>query len=427
MTRPCALLVVLLVTPVLHADVLVVDAAGGGDFTTLTAAVAAAASGDTLLMRDGTYVEPGPVVIDGKALHVTGEWDGTGFGPRVTILSGLVIRNLTPNHHVVLQNLAIEGLDGTSTSAPVPAIALIDNSSHVRVQSCVLYGGDGLDNAAPDGAPAVDVSSSLSTALVGSEAYGGEGKSGFDYFAKIGDGGPGVWIADGQVLISHGSAIGGDGGGNAEGSDIVDGGAGGAGIEHSSGSLLMAAGFAQGGDGGFAWYFYGDGGDGGPGIATNGFSIAWLLGGSHSKGGGGGDSIWDDDGADGEPISGPATLLTDFGGRELGFDLTSPAREGQAGVMVLDGNAEDTTFVFASLALHQLPFSGYQGVLLLAPTALLGPFVLGPPGDVSVPFVVPDLPAGMEALVVHVQPAYSGPDGVNLGAGRVLTLLDAAF
>jgi hypothetical protein len=424
MTRPCVLLAVLLVTPVLHADVLVVDSAGGGDFTTLTAAVAAAASGDTLLMRDGTYVEPGPVVIDGKALHVTGEWDVAGFGPRVTILSGLVIRNLTPNQRVVLQNLAIEGLDGTSTSASMPAIALIDNSSHVRVQSCVLYGGDGLHNAYPDGALAVEVASSLSTALVDCKAFGGEGKSGFDHFEKSGDGGPGVWIADGQVLISHGSATGGDGGVNIGGGD---GGAGGAGVEHSSGSLLMAAGFAQGGDGGFAEYNYSDGGDGGPGLVTNGFSIAWLLGGSHSNGGVGGDSLHGDDGADGQPFSGPANLLTDFGGKVHGFDLRSPVREGQVGVLVLDGDPQDTTLVFASLAPHQLPLSGYQGVLLLAPTALLGPFVLGPPGDVGVPFVVPDLPVGTEALAVHVQPAYSGPDGVDLGPGFVLTLLDGAF
>ncbi len=160
-------------------------------------------------------------------------------------------------------------------------------------------------------------------------------------------------------------------------------------------------------------------------MGATGFAL--LMGGSGASGGEGGWSDVGPAGEDGLDLFDPAGLLTNFGGTLHAFDVTSPLREGQTGTLVLGGDPTDTTLLFASVTLHQLPFPGYQGVLMLAPTALLGPFVIGPPGNQDVPFLAPDLPAGVEVLIVHVQPAFAGTDGVNLGAGRVLTLLDAAF
>jgi hypothetical protein len=117
--------------------------------------------------------------------------------------------------------------------------------------------------------------------------------------------------------------------------------------------------------------------------------------------------------------------VTDFGGSPHGFDLTSPIREGQGGVLHLDGNHTDAALLFASLAPHQLSFTGKQGVLMLFPTALIGPIAL--PGQGDLPFTAPALPASLEALNVHLQAVYAGGDGVVIGPGRVLTLLDASF
>ena len=57
-------LLVLLVTPALRADVLIVGEPA--HFGTLSEAIASAADGDTIVIRLGVYQEGPPVVIDGK-------------------------------------------------------------------------------------------------------------------------------------------------------------------------------------------------------------------------------------------------------------------------------------------------------------------------------------------------------------------------
>lgn len=418
MKRIRLLLAVLALAPIAGAEVIVVDAAGGADFTTVTAAVAASVNGDTILIRSGTYAEVAPVVIDGKALTLAGEW----LSGVVNITPGLVVRNLTPGKIVVLQNLTLTGAPSAALLAPTSALTLKDNVAHVRVQMCNLFGGKGAHNDGAYGAAAVDVTNSLSTALVSCLAEGGDGQGSNSFAEFVGDGGAGLWLLGGQVLVSDTILRGGDGGG----SDIdswAQGGSGGHGLFQDSGTLLVVSSSLRGGKGGGAQH----GGAGGDGLSMSSAGFAWLLGGSSSSGGQGGFSDDGPTGANGLGISDPAHIVTNYGGSAHLFDVTSPLREGQQGSLVLKGKPGNTVLVFASLKLHQLPLIGYDGVLMLFPTELIGPFVIGPPGNQVVTIVAPDLPAGMESLLVHVQPAYLGAGGAVLGTGRVLTLLDAGF
>ena len=415
-------LVLLVAAPMVRADVLVVDAAGGGDFTTLTAAVAAAADGDTLLVRDGEYVEEAPVVIAGKAIAVVGEWSASLFDLGVTIRPGLVVTGMAPGEQVVLQNLVIFGALGTSTAAPMPALALTNNDTHVRVQSCRLLGGTGAHNSHPDGVAAVSITDSYSTALIGCFVFGGGGQFSPSLSVIAGSGAPGIALDVGQVLASACDVRGGLGGGNIIGG-WAQGGDGGAGIAQLSGGVLVHGSSVSGGDGGTSHF----GGDGGDGLAMGGPGFALLMGGSFADGGQGGFSDVGPDGVDGVGILDPGGQVTDFGGSPHGFDVTSPVREGQVGTLLFEGDTTDKALLFVSLSMHQIALPGYQGVLMLSPSALLGPFVIGPPGNLSIPFVVPSLPPALESLRIHIQPAYSGTGGTDLGTGRVLTILDSSL
>ena len=415
------LLAVLVLAPLARAGVLVVDSGGGGDFTTVSAAVAAAADGDTILVHAGTYVEAGPVVIDGKPLSIVAEWRPASQLPSVKIQPGLEVRNLAPGEFVILENLELRGAISTPTSAATAGLVLHDNNSHVRAQGCTVTGGDGASNVFPDGAAAVDVQNSYSTALTGCYLDGGAGQFSPTLSIVTGNGGPGLALAGGQVHLSHSFASGGSGGSDAIGG-FGQGGDGGDGIAHASGTLLLVSSVARGGDGGTSFH----GGDGGDGLHLSATGFAWLMAGSGSSAGDGGPSDEGPDGADGLFISDPGSIVVDYHGHPHGFDVTSPVREGQAGSLILEGDATDSTLLFASLAPHQLAFPAKQGVLMLSPTSLIGPFALGS-GSATLPFVAPVLPASLPVLNVHVQPIYLGADGVVLGPGRVLTLLDAAF
>jgi hypothetical protein len=415
------LLALLCSAPSARASVIVVDVAGGGDHLTLTAAVAAAANGDTILVRSGVYIEPGLVVVDGKSLTIAGDYPGVGGLPVVTIQPGLIVRNLAPGKPVLIQNLALTGAPSSPGNSNAPLI-LRDNVSHVRLQQCRFLGGVGSTNSTADGLPGIDAINSLSVALVGCRSDGGEGHFGPNQGDVCGQGGPALAQEGGSFVVYDSELRGGRGG-----SDNIGGcgqaGHGGQGYLRLSGPLLLVGSSTRGGDGGIGFYG-GDGGDGGDGLHLVSLQPALLLGGTTASGGipGFGDN---GHGSDGIDIYDPRNISSDFGGVQRGFELSSPVEAGGLGSLKLDAPASDFALVFFSLDLHQLPYPGYQGALMLAPSMLLGPVLIGPPGNLSLGFGVPPLSGGLQSLDVHVQPAYIGPSGARLGPARVLTLVDA--
>jgi len=367
-------------------------------------------------------VETSAVVIDGKPLSIVANWFDPQFGPSVEIRPGLLVRNLSPNEFVILENLNLVGATGTTTTAATAGLTLLNNNSHVRAQACYFTGGDGGSNAFPHGAPGVDVQNNYSTALTGCRLFGGEGQFSPTIGIVTGKGGAGVALAGGQVHLSNSLVSGGAGGSDAVGG-FGQGGEGGAGVAHTSGTLLLVSTVAHGGEGGTSFH----GGDGGDGLQLGAGGFAWLMAGSGGYGGSGGLSDAGPNGDPGSPIVDPSGISVNYGGTPHDFDVTSPVHEGEGGTLTFGGDFQSSKLVFASLSLHQLPFPDKQGVLMLAPDLLIGPFALGS-GSNQVVFVVPNLPAALPAVNVHLQAVYiQSAHSVSLSAGRVLTMLDSAY
>jgi hypothetical protein len=331
-----------------------------------------------------------------------------------SVSPGLEVRNLPVGKHFIVQNLRLLGGNAAGSAPATAGLVLRNNLSHVRVQGCDLRGGLG-GPGQQNGAPGLEMINSISAALIDCQAKGGDGNDA----GPAGAGGPGAIAGGGQLLVSQSDLTGGAGGPDFDGGF---GGQGGIGLQLVSGSLLVVGSSPSGGPGG--WGFAG--GDGGAGLFIQS-GTGWLLGGSSASGGNGGFGENLPNGKQGADIAAPTGAVTNFGGTQRGFDLTSPIREGQVGTLQLDGQVHEQALIFLSLTLHQLPLSGYQGVLMLSPTELLGPFVVGPPGNQALPFVGPTLPPGVDVLTLFVQPAYASGSGVILGTGRVLTLLDFTF
>jgi parallel beta-helix repeat protein len=118
---------VLCVLPVFAASTWVVDASGGGDFTTISAAVAAAATGDTILVKDGSYVEN--VVVD-EALIIQSE-----NGAASTTVTAAV--STTPVFDVDASGVVIDGFTVMGpTDSHVAGIELVD------VNDCIIQNND---------------------------------------------------------------------------------------------------------------------------------------------------------------------------------------------------------------------------------------------------------------------------------------------
>src|SRR6185503_17867301 len=106
------------------------------------------------------------------------------------------------------------GAPSTSAVAATGGVVLRDNQSHVRLQSCALVAGEGNHNNHPDGAPAIDIVDSYSTALIDCDLIGGEGQFSPTLGIVCGDGGAGVFLSNGQVQVGYSTLYGGRGGSN---------------------------------------------------------------------------------------------------------------------------------------------------------------------------------------------------------------------
>ncbi|MEM7201191.1 MAG: hypothetical protein AAF628_13035 [Planctomycetota bacterium] len=124
-TPAWAVLALIGLTPVLDAQVLVVDAAGGpgAQFTDLPAAVAAAPAGATLVVRPGLYSQ---FVLAGKGLTILGDAGGPVRVARFGFASE--VRDVPAGATVILQNLTFQGF---SLSASGLSLAITDTRGSV--------------------------------------------------------------------------------------------------------------------------------------------------------------------------------------------------------------------------------------------------------------------------------------------------------
>jgi len=281
----------------------------------------------------------------------------------------------------------------------IPAIgsnAANVNDGYVVLRACELRGGDGTDYdpaqgfpAAGAGAPALWAGNLVTVALFDCTLVGGDGGDGPTIVSPVfasGSGGAALHVEQSDVSVCSGVLTGG-----AEGADNDA-------QPSESGSAISVL---------FA------------------FSDVRVLGALLESG----------------PVQGAGTvapLLDDpsrsvvlFDGVAGRVELPAQAREGETVLPQLGGEPGALVGLLASTRPKLLPLKGQKGTLVLDVAGLVGPFTLGPlpvpGGTLTVPFTLPALPAGVDALEVFVQGLFLEGGDSALGGVSALDWIDAAY
>ena len=381
----------------------------GVDFTSVQAAITASAEGDTILVRSGTYAG---FTLTGKSLALTAD-----AGARVN-LGGLgYIAGLLPGQFVSLRGFTFEG------DSSVAALRLESNAGTVWIEDCALQGQD----AAPlfvSAGPALRAQDCASVTLVHCQLAGGDGAvadalhalgSNVHVYGSTLAGGSGDCFFPNQQCPTAGagaklsaSFL------TAQGSTFT-GGISGPGIQLSEpcSPFTCVASF-----GGPALHFssalapstaflYSSTLVPGAKLGTCCGFPGWLI--------------------DTDP--GASATVTEVSGATLALAVDSPLREQQASTFVFTGTPGDLVSLHVALAPGDLFKASFGGPWLLSGPAVMALFAAVPAGGVlSVPFVVPALPPGMESLAVALQAARVAAAGGKLIAEPArMVLLDASL
>jgi len=416
---PVTALALLTAAP-LEAGVLVVGTAAE-PYATIQAAIDAAASGDTVLVRPGSYPS---FSIDNKSVTLVGDTVG---GP-VVVNPGSQIRNLAFGGSVVVSGLTISsGIDS-------PALLVTDCAGGVRLQSlkrayaggfatafvrfnnvyqgailnCELIGNPGLPPSS--GSPGLRVNNSQIT-VQGCTIRGAAGLSSF----PSGTGG-GVFpalsgvagcVVDGPntVVLFHGTAM--------------DGGTGGNGLPGFCSATPVSG---------------GPGADGGTGLSvTNGANI-WISdcqiqGGAGGLGGAGAPACSAPAGTNGSVGTAISGAVTGLSSAVRALDVTHVTRELAPIPVTIRGTTGDLAWVMVAENTGwnlDLPF---EGVRLFEPPRRRVIFgTVGASGSLTTSMVFPDVAPAAGARNWHLQGFVRDASGtIRLGEAAVLTVLDSAY
>ena len=410
-----------------HADVIKVP----GDYDNLQVAVNNATHGDVILIASG-YHSAGPVEIADKALTLVVDQGSQATVPQVRI------RDLAPDHHVVLRGL---GADGQAFPlGPNAEALLIENcQGRVTVEGSTFRGADGWQGFVhPGGYAGASVENSTSVAFSHCLLIGGRGENTLGDFAPPGPGASGVEASDSDVSVAFCELSGGDGGHANGDHDYIYGSSGGSGIWQVGGTLYVTGALLAGGDGGNGscdWDFLsgfvcGGGGAGGDGLTLvnatayhHGLAFAPGQGGFSAEEG-------EPPAPDGVLVDGPDATLLPAAPRD--FTVPAVKREGQTAAFVFSGEPGDSALVWIAMAPRWVLLPAHEGVFLVdngAPFNLLIPLApTGLGGDLSVSFTMPALPPAFVALPIHAQGIFqTGSGQFLLGPSSVLTVVDASF
>lgn len=202
-------------------------------------------------------------------------------------------------------------------------------------------------------------------------------------------------------------------------------------MRNETGEVFFSGGRATGGDGGPALCDLfagtcGAGGRGGDGYRQEFASASVVFRGGELSGGNGGFS------GEGFPaLSGRATdvevgALSVVPAPPRGFDVTSPAREGETVTLTFGTQPGDVVLLLFGTSPTQVFVPAGQGALLVVPPNLV---VIGPAVGSLFEFsgTVPDLPAGLDDATLFRQAAFTDGTRPLLGPSRALTLVVEAF
>jgi hypothetical protein len=396
----------LLYTSVLASQVFVVDGNNGTGthFTDLPTAAAMVPDGSTLVVRPGLYA---PFTITGKGLKVVGE-------PGMVIFASATPLNISatqPNQPILLRNIDLStALILTNCSGTVVVencregiFALASAARGITITGCrnVLLHASTFDLAFQFGGrwtnppflQGIDSRIMISrSTLVGDD--------GSVPFGRGRPGKPAITLTRSRCLVIASTVEGGNGGAGHSACCIGCwdvGAAGGTGCSVDSGSTLLALGTNFiGGDGGRGASASGchpctAGGSGGSGVDVSGAAI--LLGGGFvgGTGGSGGSAVSPcQDGARGMPQTGTGAFHIDAGARSTSGWIIGTQERGQAIQFSLGAPAGSPAVLVLSYSLDLVPLEPLAyGSLLAAPAVVVGPYVVGGTGVLSVPWTLP--------------------------------------
>ena len=412
------------------AGVVVIDPANGPgtDYTSITAYLLdVPANGDVLLLRSGTYA--GGVVTGGLTLSFVADAGadvdfvnaGTGVVGGSALMVGAngggaaLVRGLTfstPEEGGV--PLAVIGSDGPGRfvfveecSVPTSgaAGATFGNAGRTAISRSTFHG-------------------CIADETGGSTVYGIEGK-------------PGAVVSQGRLAVFGSEFVGGRGlDGGLYGGEPLDAMAGAPGVMTLDGTSAVKL-FSRtvltggtGGDGAFpgGCLLPGDGGDGvlvlsGSGVKAVAPTGALAAGGSAAPGCG-------PDGATGALLDhfpaaeAPAALP----GTPATVVLSRVVREGQSAQLTVQDASGHYVALLVGFAPQFTYLEKFSGVLVVSATQVIEIGTLPGPGSITFSVPVPQLGAGVESLIVYVQPLTLDPQGHKvLGAPSAMLMLDDSF
>jgi hypothetical protein len=408
---------------------IVVDAAGGGDFTTLQAAVDAARDGEQILVKAGTYgTSLSQLVISNKGVAICAE-----AGATVT-LRAIKITGLPAGHWIVLRGLTL------SSTEPVGGgtLRIEQSEGTVWVEDCSILSAKGyiltfLSALPIHAGPGVDIEDSGALTLQRCTITGGDGFDAWNVFpdkilAEAGK--TAVLVHGGHVSVQDCIVQGGSGGNG----DIpfmgmgMDSGWGAAGVTViGSGFVEISGSHVTGGDNGLNSFTADVVGDGlyGEGTLGEPVPVIWVKDSVLLPGNLVGSGI------PGEPIDSLIfPFVTMFPEPARSITIPSPLREGQAGVLQVQGQQGDLALLVVGLTPGFQELPAKHGALVLDPTVLI-PVALGTitdaGGALSVPFVMPALNPTLNGLTVPMQLAVVAGGKATLEGATVVAWLDSGL
>lgn len=432
---PLALLAACALAPAAAALQAVHVVAGGGPGA-LQNAIAAAADGDTVLVQGGTY---DAVAIAGKTLTVVSDPTGS------TLVAGVTITGLAAGQRAVVAGLRVVAPAATSFLAP-DCVRVEDCAGSVRLEALSA------SLAAPNGNPALRVVNSPDVAVSASTLTGSAGQVSTQNFEAAN---PGAAIACTQSRVAaHDCVL--RGGNGLSGFTqtpcsnpftwFSTAGAAGVALDATS-TLVASGGEIRGGTGGngvparcdcfLSQFVPGTNGmPGGAAVANALGSAAYrvdtvLVGGAGGSGSGNVNCGSGPMGATSPGASGPAATnpVTDLPGPPLRLAAPTHLRTGQPIALTVHGAPGDAVFLGRSFETRWILNAPALGVLLTGPSGRRIPLgVIPGSGTLVIALPPATLPAGVQSQPWFLQVFSRDSAGaLRIGAGSVLTVIDAAF
>ncbi|MEM7204689.1 MAG: hypothetical protein AAF628_30810 [Planctomycetota bacterium] len=386
-------------------SVLVVDDDGGaGVLTEIQHAVDAAASGDTILIKSGSY---GGVSIASKSLRLVADQGGAA-----TIRDGVSISDLAPGQSV--------GLHGLLLRSPREALVVSRCAGAVWVEDSTIQGPTAPVSTG-DGVAVID---SPRVAVLRCRVTGGGAAAGSGTPAAAG-----LAASNSTVYVLDSTLAGGTG---TPGQLLVPGGTGGAGLNVTSSKVHVQSSTVIGGTGGRGFtilFGCSGGGRGGDGILLSGRgSVVELLDTTPRGGGAGAGGVGCANGSSGSPTLVLEGQIVALAGTPPKLEANTPVRDDEVLTFTTTGTPGQSTWLLLGAA--PSPAALPLGPLLIDAVGLqvvpLGPV---PASGVLVRNVaLPTLPAGVQVATAFAQGVTVDPAlGVLAGSGQMLTVLSTTF